>query len=70
MQETRTKIKHRMGVTEQPLGGHEKEAFLVAALATTLVEYRRYVKQRNGKAEPEATGRNWQMVSRLEQLQG
>jgi hypothetical protein len=70
MQEMRTRIKHNAGVTEQPLGGHENEAFLVAALAATLVEYRRYVKQRTGKKEPEGTGRNWRMVSRLEQLQG
>ena len=70
MQETRTKIRHNVGVTEQPFGSQENEAFLVAALAATLVEYRRYVKQRNRKTESEATGRNWRMVSRLEQLQG
>ena len=70
MQETRTRIGYGTGVAEQPLSGHEHEAFLVAALAATLVEYRRYVKQRNGEAESEVTGRNWRMVSRLEQLQG
>lgn len=70
MEETRTRIRHGTGVVEQPLRGHEKEAYLVAALAATLVEYRRYVKQRNEKCESEATGRNWRMVSRLEQLQG
>ena len=70
MQETRAGTKYKVGVTEQPFGGHENEAFLVAALAATLVEYRRYVKQRNGEAESEVTGRNWRMVSRLEQLRG
>jgi hypothetical protein len=70
MQETRTRIRYGRGVADQPLSGHEKEAYLVAALAATLVEYRRYVKQRNGKSESEATGRTWRMVSRLEQLQG
>jgi hypothetical protein len=70
MQEARTRIKVNAGVVEQPFGGHENEAFLVAALAATLVEYRRYVKQRNGTTEPEATGGNWRMVTRLEQLQG
>ena len=70
MQEMRTRTKYSIGAAEQPFGGHENEAFLVAALAATLVEYRRYVKQRNGKCESEATGRNWRMVSRLEQLQG
>lgn len=70
MQESRTRIKYNAGVAEQPFSDHENEALLVAALAATLVEYRRYVKQRNGKTESEATGRNWRMVSRLEQLQG
>jgi len=70
MQETRTRIRYGTGVAEQPLSDHENEAYLVAALAATLVEYRRYVKQRKGKSESETTGRNWRMVSRLEQLQG
>ena len=70
MQETRARIKYRSEVAEQPLSGLENDPYLVAALAATLVEDRRYVKQRNGKTESEATGRNWRMVSRLEQLQG
>jgi hypothetical protein len=70
MQETRTRIRYGAKVAEQPLSGLENEAYLVAALAATLVEYRRYVKHRNGKSESEATGHNWRIVSRLEQLQG
>jgi hypothetical protein len=70
MRELRTRIKPDVGIMEQPVTGEGKEAFLVAALAATLVEHRRYVKQRNGNTESGAAGQNWRMVSRLEQLQG
>jgi hypothetical protein len=69
MAEPRTRIKSDVGVAVQQPAGNENP-HLVAALAATLVEYRRYVKQRNGNSESEAAGHNWRMASRLEQLQG
>ena len=65
-----TRIKSDVEVTAQPFSDQGKDVFLVAALAATLVEYRRYVKQRNGSTGSEAVGLNWRMVSRLDQLQG
>ena len=70
MVEPKTRIKSNVGIATQPFTGQGEDACLVAALAATLVEYRRYVEQRNGHIESESTGRNWRMVSRLEQLQG
>jgi hypothetical protein len=69
MAEPRTRIKADVGETARTFAGKE-DAYLVAALAATLVEYRRCVKQRNGNTKSEATGGNWRMASRLEQLQG
>jgi hypothetical protein len=50
--------------------GQGEDAHLVAALAATLVEYRRHLKQSDGNTGAENSGHNWRMVSRLEQLQG
>ena len=69
MVEPRTRIKSDVGVAVQPLADNENP-HLVAALAATLVEYRRHVKQRSGNSESEVAGQNWRMASRLEQLQG
>jgi MoxR-like ATPase len=41
---------------------------LAAALAAALVEYRRYVGQRDEQAYAESGGAHWRMVTRLEQL--
>lgn len=69
MAEPRMKIKADVGITARRFASKE-DPYLVAALAATLVEYRRYVKQRNGNTKSEATGHNWRIASRLEQLQG
>jgi hypothetical protein len=69
MAELRTRIKSDAGVATRTYADKE-DPYLVAALAATLVEYRRYVKQRNGNTKSEATGHNWRIASRLEQLQG
>lgn len=70
MAESRVKIRSDVAQRTQPFAGQGEDAHLVAALAATLVEYRRHLKQRNGDTETESSGHNWRMVSRLEQLQG
>jgi hypothetical protein len=48
--------------------GSEEGRLLAAALAAALVEYRRYVGQRDGHAVGPGSRSNWQIVTRLEQL--
>ncbi len=43
---------------------------LAAALAATLVEYRRYVEGRRDGRQGAGSGANWQTIARLEQLRG
>jgi hypothetical protein len=58
-------------VTESRTIDKEREgAVLAAALAATLVEYRRHVGRQNVHEAPEHTGANWRMVARIEQLRG
>jgi hypothetical protein len=70
MEEPRIRIKSGAAQRTQPFAVQGEDAYLVAALAATLVEYRRHLKQRSGSAETENSGHKWRMVSRLEQLQG
>jgi hypothetical protein len=48
----------------------DEGALLAAALAATLVEYRRYVGQSEGHLGPAGAKANWRMAARLEQLRG
>jgi hypothetical protein len=48
----------------------EEGALLAAALAATLVEYRRHTEHRDGQAAPKSLGSNWRLVARLEQIRG
>ena len=70
VEEPRTRIKSGAAQRMQPFAGQGEDAHLVAALAATLMEYRRHLKQRTGNREAESPGHNWRMVSRQEQLQG
>ncbi len=47
----------------------DENALLAAALAATLVEYRRYVQQRSAPDRPEV-GAHWRTVARVERLAG
>ncbi len=55
-------------VEDQAWTAHGEGALLAAALAATLVEYRRHVRQRAAHLGAEGAGSNWQMMARLEQL--
>ena len=43
---------------------------LAAALAATLVEYRRYVGERNEQTGPRSANAKWRLMARMEQLRG
>jgi hypothetical protein len=49
---------------------NDDRALLAAALAATLVEYRRAARQRNGQARAQPAGPNWRTMARLEQTRG
>jgi hypothetical protein len=70
MVEPRIRTKPDVAQRMQPLTGQGEDAHLVAALAATMVEYRRHLRQTTGSTGADSSGRNWRMVSRLEQLQG
>lgn len=65
-------VRSRPGIetSSQPRPATDNGALLVAALAATLVEHRRAVRQRNGRVREESAGPNWRTVARLEQLRG
>ena len=54
---------------ELPRAGREHEE-LLAALAATLVEYRRRLEPQNGRGSAPGTGGNWRTIARWEQLRG
>jgi hypothetical protein len=54
-------------IEAQPQAAMNEEALLAAALTAALVEYRRYVQQRNAQASP-GTGTNWRTVACVERL--
>ena len=55
---------------EQQRGAAGEGQVLAAALGATLVEYRRYVKQRSGASSSATGSATWRTISRLEQLRG
>jgi hypothetical protein len=65
-----TIVESRVSV-EEPLGTEVAQGpLLAAAMAAVLVEYQRYLGQRNWQSHSDGGRTNWQMVSRLEQLRG
>jgi hypothetical protein len=52
-----------------PQTAREREA-LLAALAATLVEYRRHVDSEDGDSGAPGRGGSWRTLARWEQLQG
>ena len=56
-------------IEERSWSTQSEEPLLVAALAAALVEYRRSVRQGTGQGIPENTRSNWQIVTRVTQLQ-
>ncbi len=44
------------------------EAVLAAALAATLVAYRRHLKEQNGRTDSGRAGSHWRTMARLEQM--
>jgi hypothetical protein len=54
---------------EQPQARLEEELLLAAALAATLIEYRRHVRQ-SQHTDTQGAGVNWRLVARLERLRG
>jgi hypothetical protein len=70
MAEPSTRTKLSVSIEKRSPSGGGEEKLLVAALAAAMVEYRRYVAQRNGKNDPQRAGSNWRMMARVEQLRG
>jgi hypothetical protein len=65
----RTRSKLDRTVEERSWSTQGEETLLVAALAAALVEYRRSVRQGNGKGLSENAKSNWRVVTRMTQLQ-
>jgi hypothetical protein len=70
MVQVRARVKPDTMTTSRPRPASDHGALLVAALAATLVEYRRAARQRNGQVRTGPAGPNWHTVARLEQLRG
>jgi hypothetical protein len=64
-----TRYKPERVIEEQPWSVQDQDPHLVAALAAALVAYRRSVRQGNRQSPPEKTRSNWQLMSRMAQLQ-
>ena len=64
-----TRTKPDRVIEEHPWPVQDQDPHLVAALAAALVAYRRSVRRGNGQGPPERTGSNWQIMSRMAQLQ-
>ena len=56
-------------IEERSWSTQGEEPLLVAALAAALVEYRRSVRQGSRQGLSESTRSNWQIVTRVTQLQ-
>ena len=65
----RTRAKLDRTIKEQPQLVQDQDPYLVAALAAALVEYRRSVRQREGRGPSEQAGSNWRIMTRMAQLQ-
>jgi hypothetical protein len=48
----------------------DENEIMVAALAATLVVYRRETRERSASNDIDAAGENWRLVARMEQLRG
>ncbi|MEJ2733638.1 MAG: hypothetical protein P8189_08755 [Anaerolineae bacterium] len=70
MIQVRTRVKPDPMTTSRPWPASDDGALLVAALAATLVEFRRAARQRNGQVRAGPAGPKWCTVARLEQLRG
>lgn len=70
MSESKVRTTPGVIVGGQPGTETEHGAYLAAALAAALVEYRSYVQQRTGKDRSAEAGTNWRTVARWECLRG
>ena len=64
-----TRYKPDRVIEEHPWPVQDQDHDLVAALAAALVAYRRSLRQGNGQSPPGQTRSNWQLMSRMAQLQ-
>ena len=64
----RKRLEGQTRLEERRQGEVEQGPLLAAALAAALVEYRRYVGQRNDTVDQESNETNWRIAGRLEQL--
>ena len=65
----RTRAKPDRTIEEYPQPVQEQDPHLVAALAAALVEYRRSVRQEDGRDPSEQARSNWRIMTRMAQLQ-
>jgi hypothetical protein len=68
MTESSTTIKQRPLTDEQNDQQLAGGPSLAAALTAALLEYQRYVDQRNGHTQPPGAGESWRLMRRVEQL--
>ena len=64
-----TRYKPDRVIEEHPWPVQDQDPHLVAALAAALVAYRHSVRRGNGQSPPDKTKSNWQIMSRMAQLQ-
>ena len=65
----RTISKLDSGIKEEPWPVEGQDPYLVAALAATLVAYRRCVRQGSEQRPSESARSNWRIMGRLADLQ-
>lgn len=70
MIQLRMRTKPDTSTSSRSWASSEEGTLLAAALAATLVEYRRTAGQSNERVRSEGPGTNWRTMARLEQLRG
>jgi hypothetical protein len=65
----RTISKPERVIEEKPWPVEGQDPYLVAALAATLVAYRRSVRQGSGQSPSESARSNWRLMGRMADLQ-
>jgi hypothetical protein len=70
MDEVSLRVELNTVSESRPWTDQGEETLLAAALAATLVEYRRYAGERNEHTGPNGANANWRLMARMEQLRG
>jgi hypothetical protein len=70
MDKASLRVELSTATESHPWTDQGEDLLLAAALAATLVEYRRCVGERNEHTSPDGANANWRLMARMEQLRG